>query len=94
MVDDRWVNDKPDATDVSRWKLLTTNDRSSIEELSYIGLLTLRFLERDYVVLDSARSIKQGTKVGIGGDSSRVVSANSEAVSMSRCSRVVFVQSP
>ena len=92
-MDDRWMDDKADTSDVSRWYLLTTNDEGPIAQLSHVLLPGLRFLQGDDVLLDVPCSVEKSVKVGVCGDCSGVVSAEHEAVSTAgrrRCA--VFVQ--
>ena len=94
-MDDRWMDDKANSSDVSRWYLFTTNDEGPITHLSHVLLPGLRFLQSDDVVLDVLCSVEKSVKVGVCGDCPGVVGAEHEEVSMA-CRpgrRVVFVRS-
>ena len=94
-MDDRWVDDKANASNVLWRNLLTASDKRPITHLSHVLLPELRFLQSDDVVVDVLCSVEKSVEVGVCGDCPGVVGAEHEAISMA-CRpgrRVVFVQS-
>ncbi|KAK6745712.1 hypothetical protein RB195_012058 [Necator americanus] len=90
-MDDRWMCNKTNTAYISRRNLLSTNDECTVIHLTYVAPSALGFLQSNHVKFDTLCSSEKGMQVGVCGNCSRVVSTQSETVSMASRRRQTYM---
>ena len=67
-MNDWWVYDKPNATNVPSRELLTTNDENRFLQQSYVFPLCLRLPQSYRMELYASCSVEKSMEIGVAGD--------------------------